>query len=210
MKTCSRQVPRLHEGPRDVCDPVLHGPAGFPAGQDRRRITDSAYVVVNMRIMTHMGAHVLRRLEDEASGIMVKKRDGHGRFIPCLHSSAPRSSPARPILLALQRRQIHLPLPRDPRDLVLRLRLRRQRPARQEVPGPAHRLDHRPRTRLDGRAHAAARHPRSRRREDLRGRRLPVRLRQDQPRHDRAARKVPQGRLEDHHRRRRHRLALAA
>ena len=57
--------------------------------------------------------------------------------------------------LAVRRRQqVHLPLPRRPRDLVVRLGLRRQRPARQEVLRPAHRLDHGPRRGLDGRAHA--------------------------------------------------------
>ena len=49
-------------------------------------ITDSAYVVTNMRIMCHMGAHVLKRLEDEATGTITKKRDGFGTFIPSLHS----------------------------------------------------------------------------------------------------------------------------
>ena len=39
-----------------------------------------------MRIMCHMGSHVLKRLEDEATGVTPKKRDGHGQFIPCLHS----------------------------------------------------------------------------------------------------------------------------
>ena len=47
---------------------------------------------------------------------------------------------------------------------------------------------------------------RARGREDLRRRRLPQRLRQDQLRHADPAGEVPQGRLEDHHRRRRHRL----
>jgi phosphoenolpyruvate carboxykinase (GTP) len=81
-------------------------------------------------------------------------------------------------------RKVHRPLPRDARDLVLRLRLRRQRAARQEVLRAAHRLEHRPRRGLDGRAHA---HPRrripDRARKDLRRRRLPQRLRQDQLRH---------------------------
>ena len=44
--------------------------------------------------------------------------------------------------------------PRDARDLVLRVGLRRQRAARQEVLRAAHRLDHGARRGLDGRAHA--------------------------------------------------------
>ena len=50
--------------------------------------------------------------------------------------------------------QVHLALPRDPGDLVLRLRLRRQRAARQEVLRAADRLGHGPRRGLAGRAHA--------------------------------------------------------
>ena len=57
--------------------------------------------------------------------------------------------------MAVQRRQqVHRPLPRDARDLVLRLRLRRQRAAGQEVLRAAHRVGHGPRRGLDGRAHA--------------------------------------------------------
>ncbi len=56
--------------------------------------------------------------------------------------------------LALQRDQVHRPLPRGPRDLVLRLRLRRQRPAGQEVLRAAHRLGDGPGRGLARRAHA--------------------------------------------------------
>jgi hypothetical protein len=42
--------------------------------------------------------------------------------------------------LALQRRQVHQPLSRDPRDLVVRLRLRWKRDSRQEVLRAPHRL----------------------------------------------------------------------
>ena len=66
--------------------PFCMGPLDSPLAKIGVEITDSAYVVVNMRIMTHMGAHVLRRLEEEASGMVLKKRDGHGKYIACLHS----------------------------------------------------------------------------------------------------------------------------
>ena len=56
--------------------------------------------------------------------------------------------------LAVQQGKIHRPLSRDPRNLVLRFRLRRQRAAGQEMFRAAHRLQHRARRRLDGRAHA--------------------------------------------------------
>ena len=66
--------------------PFCMGPLDSPLAKIGVEITDSAYVVVNMRIMCHMGAHVLKRLEDEASGAVNHKRDGFGSFIPCLHS----------------------------------------------------------------------------------------------------------------------------
>ena len=66
--------------------PFCMGPLDSPLAKIGVEITDSAYVVANMRIMCHMGAHVLKRLEDEATGTITKKRDGFGTFIPSLHS----------------------------------------------------------------------------------------------------------------------------
>ena len=79
------------------------------------------------------------------------------RALPALGRHAAGRGSGRRAVAVRRRQQVHRPLPRDPRDLVVRLGLRRQRPARQEVLRPAHRLDHGPRRRLDGRAHA---HPR--------------------------------------------------
>ena len=86
--------------------------------------------------------------------------------------------------------KIHRPLSRDARDLVVRLRLRRQRPAGQEMFRAAHRLQHRARRRLDGRAHADPRRGGSAGREDLRRRGFPERLRQDEFRHADSARRA--------------------
>ena len=66
--------------------PFCMGPLDSPLAKIGIEISDSPYVVVNMRIMTHMGSEVLKRLEDEDAGRIAKKRDGHGNFIPCLHS----------------------------------------------------------------------------------------------------------------------------
>jgi phosphoenolpyruvate carboxykinase (GTP) len=66
--------------------PFCMGPLDSPLAKIGVEISDSPYVVVNMRIMCHMGAHVLKRLEDEMSGATPKKRDGHAQFIPSLHS----------------------------------------------------------------------------------------------------------------------------
>ena len=66
--------------------PFCMGPLDSPLAKIGVEISDSAYVVVNMRIMCHMGSHVLRRLEDEVRGVISKKRDGHGYFIPSAHT----------------------------------------------------------------------------------------------------------------------------
>ncbi|MDB4358988.1 phosphoenolpyruvate carboxykinase (GTP) [Verrucomicrobiales bacterium] len=66
--------------------PFCMGPVDSPLAKIGIQVTDSAYAVLNMRIMAHMGSDILKRLEQEASGKTESRRTKPGFFIPCLHS----------------------------------------------------------------------------------------------------------------------------
>ena len=182
LRQARQALRRLDEGPHDVRRPVHHGAGRLADVEGRRRAHRQ-----HLRRPQH--AH----------------HDAHGSH-RARHARRHERLQPRPALDArLQpRAPLHLPLPAGQHDLVRRLRLRRQRPARQEVPGAPHRQLPRQEGGLARRAHAHPRRREPRGRDDLRRGGLPQRLRQDELRDDDPAQAL-QG-LEDLDRRRRHRL----
>ena len=155
-------------------------------------LTDSAYVTVSMRVMARTGTAVLRKMEELDAAVRAR---------PALGRDAAGAGPGR-CGLAVQRHQVHRAVPRGARDLVLRLRLRRERAAGQEVLRAADRLGDGPRRGLAGRAHADPQADQPRGRGQVHHRGVPLGVREDQPRD--AAPEHP--RVEGRDPRRRHRL----
>ena len=98
----------------------------------------------SMRTMTRMGDGRARRA----------RRRRRVRAVRALGRHAARARAGRRAVAVQQHRQVHRALPRDARDPVVRLGLRRQRAARQEVLRAAHRVGDGARRRLARRAHA--------------------------------------------------------
>ena len=94
--------------------PYCMGPLGSPLARCGIEVTDSAYVAVNMYLMTRMGAAALERIERE------------GKFVKGMHSIGE---------LDPERRYI-MHFPEESSIPKLRFRLRRQCAFGQEVPRP--------------------------------------------------------------------------
>ena len=141
--------------------PYVMGPLRSPFSKVGIEVTDSPYVVANMRIMTRMGQAALDQL------------GGGDEFVPGLHSTGDLSPDRRYIVHFPEERLIWSVGSGYGGNALLG----------QEVLRAAHRQHHGARPGLDGRAHADPGADAALGRDALRGRGLPLGLRQDQPGH---------------------------
>ena len=130
--------------PHAVCGAVLDGTDRQPYRARRGRAHRQP---VRRREHAHHDADGPRRVLGAGRGRLL-------RAVRPLGGRAARARRARRAVAVQPRQEIHRPLPGGARDLELRLGLRRQCAARQEVLRAAHRLGDGPRSGLARRAHA--------------------------------------------------------
>ena len=120
---------------RCMCCRFRWARSGSPMSQIGVQLTDSAYAVVNMRIMARIGAPVFAEIDKDEK-----------RVVPCMHYGGRAAGAGREgCSVACNDDEVHCAFSGDARDLELWVGLWRQRAAGQEVLCAAHRLQHRAR-----------------------------------------------------------------
>ena len=161
--------------------PFSMGPIGSPHVADRR----AAYRLAVRRSST------CGSWRASASRSSRRSTTDFKRVVPCMHSVGAPLEPGQqdvPWPCNPEKYIVHFPETRE--IWSLRFGLRRQCAARQEMFRAAHRVEHRARRRLDGRAHAHPGRRESPRREDICRGGVPERLRQNQLRHAHSAGRI--------------------
>jgi GTP-dependent phosphoenolpyruvate carboxykinase len=151
--------------------PYSMGPVGSPIAGIGVMVTDSAYAVANMHIMTRVGDKVWKALGQSDDFVRGMHTVGYPLSTPTT-ADVPWPGKTKPSRTS----------PRRERSGPT-ARARRQRAARQEMPRAAHREREGARRRLDGRAHADPQAHQPGREIEVHRRGLPERVRQDQSRH---------------------------
>ena len=137
-------VRRLDAWPDDVRGAVLDGPA---------RLSDLLHRRAADRLAVRGGVDADH--DPDGPGRARRARRGRRfRAVPALGRGAAGGRAGGRAVAVQRRQQVHRPLPGDARDLVVRLGLRRQRAARQEVLRAADRVGDGARRGLARRAHA--------------------------------------------------------
>ena len=164
----------LHRGDAradDVRHPVLDGAAGLSDRPHRRAA---------QRLRLRRRQHANHDPDGPGRPRRARRRRRVRSLRPLGRCAAHRRPGGRAV--AVQRRQqVHRPLSGDPRDHVVRIRIRRQRAAGQEVLRLAHRFSDGSRRRLARRAHADPQAHQPGGRVEVHRCRLPVDVRQDEP-----------------------------
>ncbi len=152
--------------------PFCMGPVNAEHPKLGVEISDSAYVVTSMHIMTRMGPEVQRRLDE-----------GDTEWVPALHSvGAPLERGQQDVKWPCNDTKYISHFPDTREILELRFRIRRQRAARQEVLLAADRVGDGARRGLARRAHADPQADQPGGQGVLHRGRVPLGLRQDEPR----------------------------